>query len=192
MTKTSGGYAAPAETPRAYRTGAPLFPTERSRLEHQQAAMFELRQPLENREPETMAAVAASEELPASTTASNSTLAQKEAALNVREASLKARERELSSRQPLAGVKLAKQDARTVHAAEQRRALRHKPGGLLDESQSRAILLLYFHLVETRKRPDKAVDEVSAIFGIGRAKIYAVSTSTPVVAVFSLPCWCLR
>lgn len=180
MTKTNGRYVTKhagtsAETPEAYNTGAALLGIERGRLEHHQAAMMvQLRQPLQNSEAETVAAaVAASEGVFASTTASDATLAKKEAALNAREASLDARERELS-RQSLGGPK---QDARAAYAAEQRRALRHKPGGLLDESQSRAILLLYFHLVEMRKRPDKSVEEVATVFGIGKSKVYAVSTS---------------
>ena len=162
----------PAKTPKTYKAGAAMF--ERRRLEQQQAAMMvQLRQPLENREAETVGpAVAASEEILASTTASIAALAEKEAALNAREALLDARERELSPRSPGG----AKQDARAAYAAEQRRALRHKPGGLLDESQSRAILLLYFHLVEMHKRPDKSVEEVATVFGIGKSKVYSVST----------------
>ncbi|CAM9428467.1 unnamed protein product, partial [Laminaria digitata] len=111
------------------------------------------------------AAVAASGALLASAAAANAALAAREAAVN-------ARERELFG-QPLEG---AKQDARAANAAEQWRALRHKPGGLLDESQSRAILLLYFHLVETRKSREKSVEEVATVFGISKDKVYAVRT----------------
>ena len=156
----------------AYKTRAALFATERRKLEKQQKTMVQEGQTLEDRKAEAAAAVAASEALHASIAAAKAALAEKEAALN-------ARERELFG-EPLGG---AKQDPRAANAAEQRRALRHKPGGLLDEPQSQAILLLYFHLVEMRKSPEKSVKEVTAIFGIGNAKGYAVST----VDAFSLP-----
>ena len=119
------------------------------------------------------AGVAASEALlPVTAAASRVLLAEKEAASH-------ARKRELLS-QPRGG---AVQDARAAKAAEQWRVLRPKPGQLLDESQSRAILLLYFHLVGMGERPERAVDKVAAAFGVSKGKIYAVSIAADVLPV---------
>lgn len=171
MGKLKGRYVrkpadAPAKTPKALKTAAALHATERRKLEKQLAALLQEREAWEQRQAEAAAeaatAFAANEAMLASITAA------REAAL----AEEKAR-----TQQFFGSAGRGPSNAELAQAADTREKLRFKPGELLNETQSRCILMVYSRCVEMGLGPEAAVAQTAEFFRIGKQKIYDVSTA---------------
>lgn len=66
------------------------------------------------------------------------------------------------------------QDFDEAQAAQAREDLKPRPGALLDESQSRMILMLYFHLVLEGDSPNAAVNKTACTVRVGVEKVLKV------------------
>lgn len=171
MGKTKGRYVrkpadAPAKTPKALKTAAALHANERRKLAKQLAALLQEREAWELRQAEAAAEGAAS--FAANEAVLASTTAAREAAL----AEEKARTLEFfgpTGRGP--------SNAELAQAADTRERLKFKPGELLNETQSRCILMVYSRCVEMGLRPETAVAHTAEFLRIGKQKIYDVSTA---------------
>ena len=82
------------------------------------------------------------------------------------------REREEARVEVVSPQRQARQEAASATRAE----LGHRTGALLDASQSRDILLLYFGLVESGMRENPAAKRTAELLRVGKGKVFKVNT----------------
>ena len=100
------------------------------------------------------------------------TLTAREVALERREAAFEQRTKEGA----LAKATTPQRQARQEAAAVVRDDLARPRGVLLDASQSRDILLLYFGLVESGMRENPAAKRTAELLRVGKGKVFKVNT----------------
>lgn len=179
MTKPKGRYVAkaadaPAKTPKALKTAAALHAVERRKLEKQHAALLQARDAWELRRAE------ASAEASAASAANETELASIAAAREAAMAEAQARPQTFfghAGRTP--------SDAERAQAAATREKLRFKSGEILNETQSRSILLVYSRCVMLGCSPEAAVAATADTLGVGARKVYNVSTAVLIIKPLS-------
>lgn len=83
-----------------------------------------------------------------------------------------------------AEVVTPQQQARKAAASATRDELGHRTGALLDASQSRDILLLYFGLIESGMKENPAAARTAELLRIGRGKVFKVNTGVGSFGVY--------
>lgn len=82
-------------------------------------------------------------------------------------------------REEPAEVVSPQQQARKEAASATRDELGHRTGALLDASQSRDILLLYFGLIESGMKENPAAKRTAELLRIGKGKVFKVNIGVP-------------
>ena len=102
--------------------------------------------------------------------------ASRDAAVQQRDTTSGKRKREEPTR---AEVVSPQRQARKEAASAARDALGRRTGALLDASQSRDILLLYFGLIESGMKENPAAKRTAELLRIGKGKVFKVNTGVP-------------